>query len=176
MQRNLRGAIPLLIVLIFVIGGCRCGKTDPPAKPLDAQKINPYRGAIEELLAPKIYYEDNLDWWLHAKRKIEISGATEALKVQYYDIKGNFDSTAPYEIEIVVVNFPSAEAAREHFQQTALGGAKEDSISKAVMVGEREIGRAVTKGSRVFWTSGSIYCETNPRFLPDGFIQKMLAR
>lgn len=167
--------LPVLIVLFFVIGGCRCGKTDPSAKPLDATKLDPYRGAIENLLASKIYYEDNLDWWLHSKRKIEIVGATEALKVQYYDMKGNFDSTAPYQVEVVVANFPSAEAARAYFQQTALGGAKEDSISEAVTIGEREIGRSVTKGSRVFWTSGSIYCETNTRFLPDNFIQKMLA-
>jgi len=135
-------------------------------------------GALEELLQPKIYDfgEFNLDWWLYSKKKVEIPGASEAVEAVYNDVKGNFDSTSPYEIKVVVANFPTAEAARAYFRERALSGAKEDNISEPVTVGEREIGRAVTKGSRVFWTSGSIYCETNPRFLPDGFIQKMLAR
>ena len=75
---------------------------------------------------------------------------------------------------------------RAHFEEVVRIAPLQHAVSEAVIWNGREIRRTATIAHRLFWTSGSIYCETsnenerperldNENLRPD-FLEKMLAQ
>ena len=153
--------LPVLVILFFVIAGCRGGEVEIIEKKQDASVFNPYCGQVENLLIQKVSGQGGSDWEIIEKKQASVDGATDSVNAVYEERYGSFNSYQPRKITILVANFSSAEAAHEYFKKNVLNGAAEDNVSSKNKINGSEVGRKIVTDKHTVWTNGSLFCESS---------------